>query len=135
MDGALSVGRPWPMGVHWDGSGVNIAVFSVHAQAIDLCVFDTSGTHETARLRLPGRTGDVWHGRLEGAAPGLVYGLRAHGPWRECLNTVSMHYGGSNVGTPLGMATSENVACHGRAQSIVIDLPPLATVMFEWTAS
>ncbi|MEP7295904.1 MAG: glycogen debranching protein GlgX [Burkholderiales bacterium] len=82
MDGALSVGRPWPMGVHWDGSGVNIAVFSVHAQAIDLCVFDATGTHETARLRLPGHTGDVWHGRLEGAAPGLVYGLRADGPWR-----------------------------------------------------
>jgi len=62
-------------------------------------------------------------------------GVPAAGPWRECLNTDSMHYGGSNVGTPLGMARSENVACHGRAQSIVIDLPPLATVMFEWTAS
>jgi hypothetical protein len=33
------------------------------------------------------------------------------------------------------MAMSDAVACHGRAQSIVIDLPPLATVMFEWKAS
>ncbi|MEP7295903.1 MAG: 1,4-alpha-glucan branching protein GlgB [Burkholderiales bacterium] len=65
---------------------------------------------------------------------GYRLGVPAIGAWRECLNTDSMHYGGSNVGTPLGVATSENVACHGRAQSIVIDLPPLATVMFEWTA-
>jgi len=66
---------------------------------------------------------------------GYRLGVPAAGRWHECLNTDSMHYGGSNVGTPLGMAMSEPVACHGRAQSIVIDLPPLATVMFEWTAS
>ena len=81
----ISEGQPWPMGAHWDGSGVNVAVFSAHAQAIDLCLFDATGTNEVARLRLPGRSGDIWHGRIEGDgifAPGLVYGLRAHGPWR-----------------------------------------------------
>ena len=31
---------------------------------------------------MPGHTQDVWHGYLPGAAPGLIYGLRAHGPWR-----------------------------------------------------
>src|SRR5205085_11379625 len=25
---------------------------------------------------------DVWHGFLPGGAPGLLYGYRAHGPWR-----------------------------------------------------
>ncbi|HEY4069000.1 MAG TPA: glycogen debranching protein GlgX [Burkholderiaceae bacterium] len=75
-------GRPWPLGAHWDGSGVNFAVFSANAQAIELCLFDTDGTHELARVRLPGHSGEVWHGRLEGAAPGLVYGLRVHGAWR-----------------------------------------------------
>ena len=79
---ALTAGRPWPLGATADASGVNFAVFSVHAQALDLCVFDVTGTHEVARLRLPGRTGDVWHGHLAGAGAGLVYGLRAHGPWR-----------------------------------------------------
>ena len=78
----LNAGRPWPMGAHADASGVNFAVFSAHAQAIDLCVFDASGTRELGHWRLPGHSGDVWHGRLEGARPGLVYGLRAHGPWR-----------------------------------------------------
>ncbi len=75
-------GQPWPLGAHWDGAGVNVAVFSANAQAIDLCLFDAAGTHEIVRIRLPGHTGDIWHGRVDGAAPGLVYGLRAHGPWR-----------------------------------------------------
>ena len=66
---------------------------------------------------------------------GYRLGVPAAGNWRECLNTDSTHYGGSNVGTPLGLAASEAVGCHGRALSIVIDLPPLATVMFEWKAS
>ena len=78
----VTEGRPWPMGAHWDGSGINVAVFSANAQAVDLCLYDDTGTREIARIRLSGHTDDVWHVRLEGAAPGLVYGLRAHGPWR-----------------------------------------------------
>ncbi len=36
-------GRPWPLGVHWDGHGLNVAVFSAHAQRIEFCVFDDAG--------------------------------------------------------------------------------------------
>jgi 1,4-alpha-glucan branching enzyme len=60
-------------------------------------------------------------------------GVPAAGEWRERLNSDSSHYGGSNVGTPLGAATSDDVPSHGRAQSIVLTLPPLATVFLEWT--
>ncbi len=67
-----------------------------------------------------------------GVQRGYRLGVPDAGRYRECLNTDSAHYGGSNVGTPLGAATAEPVACHGRGHSIVIDLPPLATVMFEW---
>ena len=78
----LQAGRPWPLGATVDGDGVNFAVFSDHASQIDLCLFDASGGTELERLPLPGRSGDVWHGRLPGAAAGLIYGLRAHGSWR-----------------------------------------------------
>lgn len=79
---ALEAGRPWPMGASADEGGINFAVFSAHASRVELCLFDPTGQTETARLPLPAQSGDVWHGRLPGARPGLIYGLRAHGPWR-----------------------------------------------------
>jgi 1,4-alpha-glucan branching enzyme len=65
---------------------------------------------------------------------GLRLGVPEPGAWRERLNSDSAHYGGSNVGTPLGAALSEAIASHGRAQSVVLTVPPLATVFLEWTA-
>ncbi len=78
----LQAGHPWPLGAHWDGQGINFAVFSAHAEAMELCLFDESGTTETVRFQLLAHTNDVWHGYLPNARPGLIYGLRAHGPWR-----------------------------------------------------
>ncbi len=78
----LLPGLPWPMGATWDGKGVNFAVFSAHAEAMELCIFDDQGQHERVRMRLPACTRDVWHGYLPDAAPGLVYGLRAYGAWQ-----------------------------------------------------
>ncbi|MFY9509714.1 MAG: glycogen debranching protein GlgX, partial [Rubrivivax sp.] len=78
----LQAGHAWPMGAHWDGHGINVAVFSANATAVELCLYDSTGLHETARALLPARSGDVWHGYLPDAQPWLVYGLRAHGPWR-----------------------------------------------------
>ena len=72
-------GRPAPLGVHWDGSGVDVAVRSASAQAVDVCLFDDDGTE--VRVRLRHRTGDVWHGHLPGVRPGQRYGLRVHGPF------------------------------------------------------
>lgn len=70
------------MGATPTKDGVEFAVFSRHGERIALCVFDDAGERETARLILPCRSGDVHHGLLHGAGPGLRYGLRAEGPWR-----------------------------------------------------
>ncbi|MEW5962561.1 MAG: glycogen debranching protein GlgX [Pseudomonadota bacterium] len=72
--------RPDPLGVTHEGDGANFALFSRHAERVDLCLFDTTGTRER-RLTLPERTGDVWHGFLAGVAPGQLYGYRVHGPY------------------------------------------------------
>ena len=61
-------------------------------------------------------------------------GVPEEGDYRERLNTDSVYYGGSNTGTPLGVATAEPVGWHGQPHSIVVTLPPLATVLLQWTA-
>ena len=63
---------------------------------------------------------------------GLRIGVPRAGEYRERLNTDSVHYGGSNAGLPLGAARSEAIAWNGRSQSVVLTLPPLATVFYEW---
>ncbi|MBH2009215.1 MAG: glycogen debranching protein GlgX [Xanthomonadaceae bacterium] len=88
----LLPGRPWPLGATWDGYGVNFAVFSAHAQAMALCLFDEAGAVELSRLMLPVHTNDVWHGYLLGASPGLIYGLRAHGLWRPDRGHLFNHH-------------------------------------------
>jgi len=81
QSGELTTGYAYPLGAHHDGAGVNFAVFSAHASRVEISLFDESGQRERARFALPERSGDVWHGYLPGAQPGLLYGLRAHGPW------------------------------------------------------
>ena len=50
----LAPGSPYPLGATWDGLGTNFAVFSAHAQRIDLCLFDPSGKREIATFHAPG---------------------------------------------------------------------------------
>ncbi len=70
------------MGASVRDGGVNLAVFSGHAHRVEVCLFDAEGREEQARVTLPARSGDVFHGFLPGAASGLVYGFRAYGPWQ-----------------------------------------------------
>ncbi|MBJ9752203.1 glycogen debranching protein GlgX [Burkholderia cepacia] len=77
----IDIGTPDRLGAHWDGHGVNFAVYSKHASRLDVCLFDPAGSTELARIPLPSRTGDVWHGFVPNATPGLVYGYRAHGDY------------------------------------------------------
>ena len=74
-------GRPYPLGAAWDGKGVNFALFSAHAEKVELCLFDRSGLREEARVRLPEYTDEVWHAYLPDARPDLLYGYRVYGPY------------------------------------------------------
>ncbi|AUG99102.1 1,4-alpha-glucan branching enzyme [Prodigiosinella confusarubida] len=58
---------------------------------------------------------------------GYRIGINQPGPWREVLNTDSWYYHGSNQGNE-GVVHSESVGSHTRAQSLVLTLPPLATL-------
>jgi glycogen operon protein len=77
----LEEGRHEPFGALVRDGGVNFAVFSDHATRIEVCLFDTSGSRELRRYALHGPHDGVFHGFLPGVGAGLVYGLRAHGPY------------------------------------------------------
>ncbi len=74
-------GRPEPLGLTLERGGANIAVFSAHADAVLLCLFDAASGTETERIALPERTGDIFHGFVAGIAAGDRYGLRGVGPY------------------------------------------------------
>ena len=74
-------GRPYPLGATWDGEGVNFAIFSEHAEKVELCLFDQHGRREIRRVQLQEQTDQVWHCYLPEARPGLVYGYRVYGPY------------------------------------------------------
>ena len=62
--------------------GVNFAITSENAHGVDLCLFDDPETGKARHnLRLPARTGGVWHGFVPGLGAGQVYGYRVHGPY------------------------------------------------------
>ena len=80
-DSTPEPGSDFPLGAHWDGSGVNFALFSAHATRVELCLFDRSGRRETHRIPLPEHTHEVWHGYFPRIRPGQLYGYRVHGPY------------------------------------------------------
>jgi isoamylase len=77
---AVRPGQPYPLGATWDGSGVNFALFSEHATAVELCLFDER-QRQTGRIPVPENTDQVWHVYLPELRPGQRYGFRVHGPY------------------------------------------------------
>jgi glycogen operon protein len=75
-------GSPQPLGATWDGEGVNFALFSENATAVDLCLFEGHrGSEESARIRVVEQTDLIWHVYVRGIGPGRRYGYRVHGPY------------------------------------------------------
>jgi isoamylase len=75
-------GRSYPLGATWLGNGVNFALFSGHATAVELCLFDSiDASGENIRVPITERTDYVWHVFLPDARPGQIYGFRVAGPY------------------------------------------------------
>lgn len=74
-------GQPFPLGATWDGTGTNFALFSAHAERVELCLFDRDGKRELDRITLPEYTHEIWHGYLPDVRAGQLYGFRVYGPY------------------------------------------------------
>ncbi len=75
-----SLARADTLGATPDAEGTNFALCSDHATRVELCLYNESGSTETARFDLPEMQGGVWYGWLPKIGPGQVYGYRVHGP-------------------------------------------------------
>jgi glycogen operon protein len=76
------LGYPYPLGATWMGNGVNFALFSERATAVELCLFDDlNGSEENIRIPVTEQTDQVWHVFLPDVTPGQLYGFRVSGPY------------------------------------------------------
>jgi glycogen operon protein len=80
------------LGSSVEADGVNFALFSTHAERVDLCIFSADGMQEEFRLTLPDVTNQVWNGHVEGLPPGTRYGYRVYGPYQPDLGLRFNHH-------------------------------------------
>jgi len=88
----IAPGSPYPLGATWDGRGTNFALFSAHAERVELCLFDSAGRQEIRRVTLPEYTDEVWHGYLPDVRPGALYGYRVYGPYEPAIGHRFNHH-------------------------------------------
>src|SRR5258708_10504800 len=77
---SMRPGWPFPLGASLSEEGVNFALFTENAAAVDLCLFDGKG--EETRVRMPEYTNQVWHVFLPNIKAGQPYGYRVSGPYQ-----------------------------------------------------
>lgn len=75
----MQSGKPYPMGATVCDNGVNFAVYSANANAIELCLFDEQ--HHETRFRLPEKDGFIWYGFVANIGAGQRYGYRVYGEY------------------------------------------------------
>ena len=74
------LGSPYPLGATLYDNGVNFAIYSEHAKAIDLCLYDED-ENEIARLPIKEVYHNSWHIFVVEAKAGQYYGYRVHGDY------------------------------------------------------
>jgi glycogen operon protein len=81
---ATSRGHCRPFGATQRSGGINFALFSRHAQRVDLVLFQEGEEEPFAEVPLDpavNKTGDVWHVLVSGLLPEVLYCYRVHGPF------------------------------------------------------
>ncbi|QQT55265.1 glycogen debranching protein GlgX [Sphingobacterium multivorum] len=81
METKINTGSPYPLGATYDGEGVNFALFSENAEAVELYLYDSSNQQEIEKFKITEKTHQVWHIYVSGIKPAQLYGYRVHGPY------------------------------------------------------
>ena len=126
--------RDRPIGAHcttWlEQEGVNFAVYSRHAERIEVCLYEARGELEIARFDLPACINGVWHGFVAGLGAGQLYGLRAHGRYQPTrghrFNPAKLlvdPYARELVGEFVNLSLERDYQGPANEQSLLMDAP------------
>jgi isoamylase len=77
----LLVGKPYPQGATWDGTGVNFSLYSEGATGVELCLFEDMDSADCEMVSFRESTGYIWHCYVPGIKLGQLYAYRVHGPY------------------------------------------------------
>ncbi|MDE1156295.1 MAG: glycogen debranching protein GlgX [Acidobacteriaceae bacterium] len=79
-------GQAFPQGPTLTGTGINFSLFSAHARAVHLVLFENADALTPSRTitldPIHNHTGHYWHIEVDGLVPGQVYGYRVDGPFQ-----------------------------------------------------
>ncbi len=82
----VACGRPLPLGTWPRDGGINFALFSRHAQMVELLLYETpDASRHHLRIELDPvahRTGDIWHVWVGGLQAGQAYAYHVDGPYQ-----------------------------------------------------
>jgi len=82
MNTIVYPGHPYPLGAHWDGKGVNFALYAENATGVDLCLFDATDDRKSSeQIPVNEVSHHVWHIYIPDLKPGQLYGYRVYGPY------------------------------------------------------
>lgn len=80
LERPLRPGEPIPLGVTIVKDGVNFALFSEHATAVELLLFSHPDDKEPKEIiPVKEKTGDIWHVLVPGIRPGQLYAYKVNG--------------------------------------------------------
>jgi isoamylase len=153
-------GRPLPLGASQIAAGVNFALFSRHATAVELLLYPSPADIEPVTIALDpvlNRTGDIWHVWVDGLEADSGYGYRVDGPYhpeqglrfnrrrllidpyaRGLLIPQAWDFArarGYDVATPDGLSDRDNspFAARGLVVARQFNSPALAELRHPWS--
>ncbi len=72
----------YPLGPTVTETGIHFSLFSEHATAVELCLFESvTSTKESQRIALDKDADSIWRAHVPNLKPGCLYGYRVYGPY------------------------------------------------------
>ena len=76
------MGHEYPLGATVVDGGVNFALYSRNASAVQLLLFDKPNDEPTDIIQLQNRDKFIWHVEVRGVGAGQLYGYKVQGEYR-----------------------------------------------------